>query len=270
MPHYIVRNDRMYPLEGLPLEDRALAYGDGLFETIAIAHHGPRLLSFHLARLHSSCEQLLLPPPPACLEKILRQLAQKYEYGVVKLIYSRGSSPRGYALPPTPAPRLILSVTALPSLPCHQEGVRLRYGEFVLGSSPRLAGIKHLNRLEQVLARSEWNDPAIFESLLCDEAGHIIEGVMSNLFIVRGGALHTPSLERAGVAGVMRAWVMAQGARLNIPCTITHLTRGDIDTCDELFLTNALIGIAPVIRLEDKIFTIGALTQRLQKEMKNM
>jgi 4-amino-4-deoxychorismate lyase len=146
-------------------------------------------------------------------------------------------------------------------------GVTTRICETPLGCNPRLAGIKHLNRLEQVLARSEWEDPAIQEGIMLDSDGHIIEGTMSNLFLISNNMLYTPDLSRCGVTGVMREVVIELANSLGISVKSITMHRSMLEEGDELFLTNSLIGIWPVVRCDDKVYALGAVTSLLQQSL---
>ena len=137
-----------------------------------------------------------------------------------------------------------------------------------ISKQPALAGIKHLNRLEQVLARAEWRDE-FAEGLLCDSEENVIAGTMSNLFLVAAGTLRTPDLSESGVAGVVRAEILDTAARLGIRAEIGRITKSDVESADELFLTNSLIGIWPIARLESKSYVVGQITQTLQKTLRH-
>jgi 4-amino-4-deoxychorismate lyase len=148
------------------------------------------------------------------------------------------------------------------------KGVRVRLATVRLGENAALAGIKHCNRLEQVLARREWADPSIAEALMFSSSGALVSGTMSNVFLVRGSKLLTPSVDRCGVAGVMRGLVLEIAAAAGIACEECRLDAADLETAEELFLTNALIGIRPVRELEGGVRrAIGPLTRRLQAEL---
>jgi len=149
-----------------------------------------------------------------------------------------------------------------------QEGVAVRLCETRLSCNPALAGIKHLNRLEQVLARAEWSEETIAEGVMLDTAGRMVEGTMSNLFLVRGGALVTPSLEQCGVAGVMRAQVMESAAALGIPCHVTTVSLEEFSAAEGIFLTNSLFGIWPVRQFEGRTFSVSPLVQHLQQRLR--
>jgi 4-amino-4-deoxychorismate lyase len=258
------------PSDTLPVSDRGLQYGDGLFETIAVVDGRPRLWPAHMARLQDGCERLAIPvPDPGQLFDEALQLCAAGGRGVLKLMVTRGSGGRGYR-PPQPAnPRRILAFHPWPDYPAEwwEQGVHLRYCDTRLGRNRALAGIKHLNRLEQVLARAEWDDPAVTEGIMLDDQERVIEGTMSNLFAVQGGTLKTPPLDECGVAGVMRAHVITLAQRLGIPCAERSLTRDDLTAADELFLTNALLRILPVARLEDVSYSRAPLTRRLMQAL---
>ena len=133
-----------------------------------------------------------------------------------------------------------------------------------MSEQPLLAGLKHLNRLEQVLARSEWHDPAYAEGLMRDTSGRVVEGVFSNLFLVQDGRLLTPDLQRSGVAGVMRAALLVEAARLAIPCHITDISLEQLQQADELFVCNSVYGVWPVRAFADLSWPVGPLTRKLQ------
>lgn len=139
-----------------------------------------------------------------------------------------------------------------------------------LGQNTALAGIKHLNRLEQVLARREWGDPDIREGLLLDAEGNVVEGTMSNLFAIQGSTLVTPDLTRCGVAGIMRTVVLEQAAGLGLGVSVQPLPLAEVEQADELFLTNSLIGVWPVIGLGNCTWVMGAVTRQLQERLTNL
>ncbi|MBV2131307.1 aminodeoxychorismate lyase [Pseudomonas sp. MAP12] len=254
------------PADLLPVTDRGLAYGDGLFETIAVRQGQIALLERHLQRLGEGARRLLLPLDLAPVRAELLAFAAELGHGVAKLIVTRGDGQRGYAPPAAARCRRILSGTPPPAYPpAHRlHGVRLHPCATRLAEQPLLAGLKHLNRLEQVLARAEWQDPACAEGLMLDRSGRVIEGVFSNLFLVAGGALLTPSLERCGVAGVMRAEILARAELAGIPARVVDIDRAQLLAADEVFLCNSQFGIWPVVELEDHVWPVGNLTRTLQ------
>ncbi len=235
--------------------DRGLAYGDGVFRTLAVRNGRPRAWRHHFRKLERDCDALgiLCPKKPRLTEE-LDLVAERDPDSAVKIVITRGAGQRGYASPqPVDPTRIVMSFP----LPTYREefkqfGVRARLCSLRLGFQPALAGIKHLNRLENVLARNEWGDPDIAEGLLLDAEGNAIGGTMSNLFIVENGALATPNLSRCGVAGVTRERILAHAAERGIVCRVEHIALDRIMRADEVFLVNSLIGVWQIRQLEDR------------------
>lgn len=260
------------PVDSIAVSDRGLQYGDGLFETLAVYDGNPNLWKRHLKRLAVGCERLGIPMPDSgVLWDEAERVCTGMRRGVLKLIITRGSGGRGYRPPKSTHPTRIASAHPWPTYPdawWHQ-GVTVRVCRQRLARSPRLAGIKHLNRLEQVLARSEWHDPLVAEGLMLDYDGRVIEGTQTNLFAVRHGRLMTPDLSEAGVQGIMRGLILDIGATLGFACDIGSVNLSDLFQAEELFLCNSLVGIWPVKRLEDAVFrTPGPLTAKLTKVLR--
>ncbi len=260
---------------GLAL-DRGLAYGDGLFETLAVVDGAPVLWPAHLARLQAGCVRLGIPvPDPLQLEEEATTLCHPHQRAVLKIIYTRGNGGRGYAPPALPTPTRILSVHPWPDYPRHYrcDGVRVYLCQTRLARQTGLAGIKHLNRLEQVLARREWDDPAIAEGLLCDDHGRVIEGVMSNLFVVAQGRVLTPDLSECGVAGIMRAYLLAQLQALGFTSVVAPLSQASLYGAEEILLCNSVIGIWPVAQIDRDgqrhTLSVGAVTRRLLAQVED-
>ncbi|MET1080107.1 MAG: aminodeoxychorismate lyase [Pseudomonas sp.] len=254
------------PGDALALGDRGLAYGDGLFETIGVSHGRPRLLERHLHRLGQGCARLALELDLELLRAEVLVFCAQLGEGVAKLIITRGDGPRGYA-PPLPAqPRRILQGAAAALYPsAHGErGVRLYPCATRLAEQPLLAGLKHLNRLEQVLARGEWQDGQHAEGLLRDQAGRVIEGVYSNLFLVKDGQLLTAELSRCGVAGVMRAELMMRASQIGVALQVRDLAYSELLEADEVLLCNSQYGVWPVVALQTHRWPVGPLTRKLQ------
>jgi 4-amino-4-deoxychorismate lyase len=265
LPSRILINGQ--PGYGISITDRGLQYGDGLFETIAICRGKAVLYKLHLKRLEAGCRRLALPVPRReILDKEVINLCRGISQGVLKIIVTRGSGGRGYRPPLQPQSTRILSIHPWPDYPTAftEQGVALRICCTPLGHNPSLAGIKHLNRLEQVLARSEWNDPMIPEGLMFDSQEQIISGTMSNLFIAQKGSLQTPDLSHCGVAGVMREFILNQAPALGVRVAVRSLTLADIKRAEELFVCNSLVGLWPVRCLEGTQYPLGSLTQRLR------
>ncbi len=260
----------------LPVSDRGLAYGDGLFETIAVREGKPEFWGRHLARLREGCERLRIVEPDMgelSRESQLLLNGQRtshgVEQGILKIIITRGSGGRGYRAPEDPHPTRIVAFHPWPDIPeTHtSEGVKIRRCDLRLGHQPALAGIKHLNRLENVLARAEWDDPEIAEGLLCDGEGNVIEGTMSNLFMEREGVLSTPDLSRCGVAGIIRAVVMEEAGSQGLSVQVGDIRYEDVMTADALFLTNSVMGIWPVRELDGHAALISPTTRALMERL---
>jgi 4-amino-4-deoxychorismate lyase len=257
---------------GLSPLDRGLHFGDGVFETIACLHGRPRFLALHLARLAHGCRILGFSPPTApALRAEIEQLAGATERAIVKLIVTRGpATVRGYATSGREqATRVAIRYPWPVEDPAlQQQGVNVRVALMRVGENPALAGLKHCNRLEEILARSEPGAAAAGEALMLSRSGKLVSGTMTNVFLVDGPAgsprLRTPAIDLCGVAGVMRRVVLREAARAGIAATECVLTPADLAASSEIFLTNARVGIWPVGRLEDRALIPGPLTRRLQ------
>jgi 4-amino-4-deoxychorismate lyase len=241
--------------------DRGFTYGDGLFETLRVVDGVVPLWARHAARLLDGCARLQLQPPAlaAVRDEILR-LCTGLPDAVVRVTLSRGVGERGYALPQRQQPTLVVSVAPLALDPvATHDGLAVRVCTTRLAMQPALAGLKHLNRLEQVLARAEWSDPAIGEGLLCDMEGNLACATAANLFVVIDGELATPPVDRCGVAGVARAEVMAVR-----PVTVASFSVADLLRASEVFLTSAVRGILPVRALGARTWQPGPVARALQ------
>jgi 4-amino-4-deoxychorismate lyase len=251
----------------IPADDRGLAYGDGLFETIALRRGLPRFLERHMARLAAGCVRLGIPPPASgTIAEEIGLVRAGCEAGTVKVIVTRGTGPRGYRWRPGQMPTRMVGFD--PEDGRHHrargEGVVVVHCRTPASSNPVLAGMKTLNRLDNVLARAEWtNDEDAQEGLMFDSQGCVTGGTMSNLFVVRDGRLLTPALTRCGVRGVMRDLVIEQARAAGIDVTEREIAREELAVADELFLTNALIGLWPVGRCGDRPCRPGDVTRRV-------
>lgn len=254
------------PGDALPVDDRGLLYGDGVFRTLRVDAGQPRWWEEQLAKLGRDCASLgLTAPEPALWRADLRQLAPPPVDGILKLLVTRGGGARGYQPPHAARMRRLMVFEALDFPLNPPAGLTLRVCALRLGWQPRLAGIKHLNRLENVLARAEWDAPDIDEGLLLDQAGNVISGVMSNLFIWRGNRLLTPRLDRCGVAGVARARLMQRARAAGIEVQETELDLRAVYEADEVMLTNSVRGLRRVARLEAQHWPDSVISQRLME-----
>ncbi len=257
-------------VDQVAVADRGLHYGDGLFETLAVLDGQPRLWQRHVTRLREGCARLgIAMPDPSILYDEARALCREHARAVLKIIVTRGAGGRGYRPPiraQHSAPTRIVAVYPWPDYPAAyaEEGIALRVCRTRLGCNPALAGMKHLNRLEQVLARAEWDDPAIAEGLMLDQRERVIAGTMSNLFLVREGRLLTPRLDECGVAGIMRGLILESAVQQGIAVEIGDLSLECLRLADEIFVSNSVAGLWPVRRLAQMTYAVGPLTSALR------
>lgn len=258
------------PGECIAADDRGLQYGDGLFETLAVRDGVCEFWDRHLQRLLYGCERLRIPPPSvAQLQAEAAALVRDTARGVLKIVITRGRGGRGYRLPQTVVPTRLLRLSDAPDHPAShaEEGVRVRTCTQRLGWNAALAGLKHLNRLEQVLARMEWDDAGIAEGLMRDLDDNVIEGTFTNLFAVRRGRLATPALNRCGIAGIMRGVIMDLADNDAGGCEVCDIPYAELREADELFLSNSVIGIWPVRELDGRRLRVGETTRYLQRQL---
>ncbi|SNR84841.1 aminodeoxychorismate lyase apoprotein [Methylobacillus rhizosphaerae] len=248
--------------------DRGLAYGDGVFRTIAVRQGQPLLWDIHYRKLAADSARLGITCPPADIwREEMARLFAKQDSGVAKLILTRGIAERGYAFAPHAETTRIIMRTALPAYPEKNasEGIRVHLCATRLAHQPLLAGIKHLNRLENVLARNEWHDPEISEGLMLDQEGWVIEGVMSNIFVRSGTMLVTPALEQCGVAGVTRQRILELAPSFGLTPDIVHLSLPELMQADEVVMCNSLYGAWQVVDFNGRTWAKGELSTSLRR-----
>lgn len=251
--------------------DRGFQYGDGIFETLPVANGEPLLWDAHMRRFFRGAERLGLEvPAEALLRREAAQVCAGGLRGVLKIVLTRGISGRGYAPAVDAVPTRTVGLLPWPDYPARHrtDGVSVQFCHTLITRHNILAGLKHLNRLEQILGRMELKDDAA-EGLMQDETGHVIEGTMTNLFIVSRGTLLTPDLTHSGVAGIMRELVLERVPALSLDCRIAGLKREHILNADEIFLTNSLIGVWPVRRIEAREYPVGPTTRRIQEAVRD-
>ena len=261
-------------VDGLPsgtvsVLDRGFCYGDGLFETIRFAGGKAPLWARHMQRLADSCVRLRLPVPDAAL--LLREammVTEGLNHAVVRITLTRGVGERGYAPPSAPQVTRVVAGFDAPSMAGdpYTHGIRVRWCETRLAQQSLLAGMKHLNRLEQVMARAEWSDAAVAEGLLRDAGDEVVSATMANLFAVIDGALVTPAVDRCGVAGVARAEVLAvwPGAK------VASIRADELARAAEVFLTSSVRGILPVQAVGNTVYVAGPVTRALQQHWRGL
>lgn len=252
----------------LPASDRAVQFGDGCFTTAAVYHGDIQLLPAHLQRLRQGCERLMLPTVDwEKLEAEMRAAAQSQTQAVLKVIISAGAGGRGYSRQGTGEATRLISLSPWPHhyQRLQTQGVRLETSPIRLAQQPQLAGIKHLNRLEQVLIRAHLDRSDSDEALVLDTAGYVVECCAANLFWRQGSAVFTPDLTQAGVDGIMRRYLMAQMASAGQPCQVVRCQPAQLLEADEVVICNALMPVLPVRQIDHQTFSERTLYRQLQE-----
>lgn len=244
--------------------NRGLAYGDGLFETVAVADRVPRFWQAHMDRLAAGCERLRISmPAQATLLQETRLVAYRQGLCVVKIIITRGRGGRGYRPAiDVPADRVV-SAYEFPSGVgrAARDGLPARVLSMRLALQPALGGIKHLNRLEQVLAGAELADAPGTEGILLDTEGYLISALAGNLFLVSGSRLLTPRMDRCGVRGVLRGLILRD---FKSRTEQRRVARAMLADTDEVFTCSAVRGITPLTAINELRWPIGEVTRELQ------
>lgn len=257
------------PLNALSVQERGFAYGDGLFSTIAVRHQQPSLIDLHWHRLVQGCQRLAISAIdlPQWQQDFIH-FCRQYPDCTAKIIVTRGEGGRGYLPDPALKPNCYFYAYAPATHSAqNQQGITTGFLNGRLGINPILAGLKHLNRLEQVLLRQELATTAFPEALVCDVNGYVIEGVFSNLFLVQGRQLITPALDEAGVAGVMRQHVMNQALTLGLTVLERKINPAEVMVAAEIFFCNSVYGIWPVKQIQGTIRAENPVTQQLQQQL---
>ncbi|MFK7794457.1 MAG: aminodeoxychorismate lyase [Gammaproteobacteria bacterium] len=256
------------PSDVLSVADRGLLYGDGVFETILCEAGRPVLLAGHTQRLENGCKRLGLVKQelPTILADI-REVA-KQDDCVVKVIITRGERQRGYAYDNQDnVSTRIVCRDDVPNIPVdyYRQGIALTKCEYTLPDNKRLAGIKHLNRLDQVMARSEW-EKEFQEGVMLANNGCVVEGTMTNIFIESNQQWITPKIENSGILGVMRQWVMRNSYHAEIECVEKDIQLSELKNAQAIFVCNSVAGIWPVTKFEGKDYPISSAVSALMKE----
>lgn len=241
--------------------DRSFQYGDGVFTTIKVTQGKLQHWSLHWQRLALSCQRLSIhiPAEDTVLQHALAAMSADEQ--VLKIVVSRGHGGRGYSAKGIEAADIYVTTGPLPIFPTVQSGIKLGVAKLQLGIQPLLAGIKHCSRLETVLLKLEAEQSEFDDLLATDTAGFITECSAANIFFQTDGNWHTPELSRAGVAGVMREWILSQ-----IDVIEGNYSLADVRKADAIFISNALMGIVPVLSFELKKLDLAPVLQ-LQAEL---
>ncbi len=256
--------------EAIHATDRGLAYGDGVFRTMLARAGTIRYWSRHYRKLAEDCRSLgIACPTEAVLVADVREILRVETECVVKIIVTRGVGGRGYFPAPDAEPtRIVASFPAPVPRPDRMEvGVRVRWCTTRLSVQPALAGVKHLNRLENVLARGEWSDPHIAEGLMRDNAGNVIEATASNVFLLEGGHFVTPDLSGCGVSGVQRDRVMSMLPALGLHCAVEPITPERVLAADQVVLVNSVIGLWWVSGLDARTWQRSAVVTEIARRL---
>lgn len=249
------------------IQDRALHYGDGLFETMLLESEKIPFWDLHYRRLSESAQRLSIKcPDKAWFEKQLEAYLDLKKNLVIKILLSRGSGGRGLMLPDELTPNIYLLHYPYAKSDKIQH-VKAIISEITLPKNKNLAGLKHLNRLDYVMATQALNRlPDYNEAILCDDDGYIIEGIVHNVFFVKNNEICTPDLSDCGVEGICRQLIIKKLKNKNIDVNIGRFSIESILTASECFFCNSVQGIRPVILIQDKVLGIGPVSQQLQQE----
>lgn len=257
--------------------DRGFSYGDGVFRTMKIRNGLPVSWPFHYQKLVADCAVIgIVCPSAELLMSDLQKLFEKELFSedllqVAKIIITRGEGERGYAPPVITVPTRVVIKSDLPhyAQSNYDQGVQLHVCDIKLAAQPKLAGIKHLNRLENVLARMEWRDDAIFDGLLLDQSGNVIECTMSNVFARFGKELFTPDLSLCGVSGITRQRILGLGRVLDLDIEVKSLTLEQLLQADEVIICNSLFGVFQVTQINHKIWPQQTLAAKIRAIVAN-
>lgn len=247
--------------------DRGVMYGDGVFRTMRMRDGRVHCWLGQYRKLEADCQALaILCPARSTLEQEIDLLARDAPDCVVKIVVSRGEGGRGYGVPDSVSPNRVVLTSPLPVYPAHfwRDGVKLHVCELRMCHQPRLAGIKHLNRLENVLARMEWSDPDTAEGLMLDAEGWVVEGTMANIFMRQGNALLTPDLSACGVAGLQRERILAFAPQCDLVPEVRNFSLPMLLQAEEVFLCNSVIGVWPVRQIGAHAIPLGASAAQMQ------
>lgn len=258
----------------VPVTDRGLAYGDGVFETVRCQ---PRLIlpELHLERLDQGLQKLAIPVSADAVRASMAGYASQFSPGIIKIMVTRGSGGRGYLPPELPQPRIIIQGFDLPSYPAswYREGIALFLCQTEVCGNPALRGIKHLNRLDQVMARQEFSGDLFQEGLMADHAHGYVEGTMSNLFFIKDETLLMPPLATNAVQGTMQRFIVESCQQLGLPCReLSSVSEHTLRCADRVFLCNSVFGLWPVRRLMTENLQVNpsALFEKIQHKVMSL
>ena len=259
------------PGDLISIHDRGAQFGDGVFETIAARDGGLLCWDEHFERLEAGCKRLSIPcPDQGLLRTEAQRLSASATLATLKITVTRGGAGRGYGPPAQAAANRVLALYDWPDYPAARarEGIRACVCRHRLAPNPALAGIKHLNRLEQVLLRQELAATECPEGVALDLSGRVIEGTMSNLLLIKDGALIAPDLSRCGVEGVIRRLVLALARAAGLDTSIRDVRLEELFEADEAFFCNSLIGVWPVRSIDNATYDHSDMTLALSGRLR--
>ncbi|EPE37642.1 Aminodeoxychorismate lyase [Candidatus Photodesmus katoptron] len=250
--------------------DRSFQYGDGCFTTMLVFEGKIQHWDMHVKRMEECLHFLNIALPN--WEKVYKWLMEarlKNRKSGLKLHITRGKGHFGYNSQGIESPNITISHFLVPN---HYKRL-IRYGLELgvcnqnLGINPLLAGYKHNNRLEQVLLKLEINRLGLFDAIVLDIKKNLIETTIANLFWVKNNIIYTPSLENAGVNGITRQLVIQFSSSKNLKLIIDNFQFQCLDDAEEIFITNSILGVVPVIKIISKHYNIGKVTRYFQERL---
>ena len=257
--------------------DRGFAYGDGVFRTMRVRNGLPVNWPFHYQKLVADCAVIGIVCPSA--ELLMSDFQKLFEHElfladsnqVGKIIITRGEGARGYAPPVITVPTRVLIKSNLPHYATvhYEQGVQLHICGTKLSAQPRLAGIKHLNRLENVIARMEWRDESIFDGLMMNQSNQVIECTSSNIFARFGQQLITPDLSQCGVAGITRHRILGLGSVLGFAISTQAISLEQLLSADEIIICNSLYGAFQVTKIGNTRWAKQDLAEKIRNIVTN-
>ena len=244
--------------------NRNMQYGDGLFETCVARDNQILFWPRHYSRLEIGCVKLNINKIDEGI--LLSDIKKAFELSskkncIVKLILSRGDSLRGYGYRDDIEPVRVVIVSEMYQ-PLFNKEFSLEYATSGYHSNPQLAGIKHCNRLEQILARSNLSSN---EAIMLDEKENIISVTQGNIYYIFGNKLLTPKLDCCGVVGSRRSLILELAMSLKMEALESNISINQAQKADEVFISNSVIGIQPVHSIESYKLGKNPLTEKIQK-----
>ena len=256
--------------------DRGFAYGDGVFRTIKIVGGLPECWPQHYQKLVADCAAINIVCPSA--ELLMSDISQLFLadaenvdlHAVAKIIITRGEGNRGYTPPAITAPMRVVTKSAMPIYPIErfEQGVNLTVCETRLAAQPKLAGVKTLNRLENVLARMEWNSPDVAEGILLDMQDNVIECTAANIFARFSDTLITPSLASCGIAGITRQRIIELAPMLKLKTSVEIFDLKKLCSADEVIICSSLYGAWQVNRVQQRVIKTDGLATNIRAALR--